>query len=205
MARAQQGKKGAAQGIPEDPDAYFRKFFAAQYAADPARYTTADTAGAAAFVVTGGGAWTFRVRGGGLEVKRGVAKDVALQVAVGPEDFRAIFVERPRSEVERTGSISDLSRDALRPLFLDARAKKIVEKARGTLGFRLADGGTRRLLALTPGAEAAAEPRATVLVGLDDFLGVVGRKKNAKLLFVMGKLRVKGDLALALHMSTLLS
>ncbi|MBK7972703.1 MAG: SCP2 sterol-binding domain-containing protein [Deltaproteobacteria bacterium] len=206
MPRAPRGNAPAALSVPSDPDAFFREFFPAQYARDPKRYGTADTPGAAVFHIDGGGSWSVRIARSRLAVERGAPADTRLTIAVSRPDFDAVFVRRTQDEVARTGTLSELSRDAFVPLFVTPRRLAIVERARGTLRFDLDHEGDRRALSITPGAPgASSEPRATIRVALDDFLQLLSRKKNPKLLFVTGRLKVKGDLGFALHMSGLVS
>ncbi|MFN7954366.1 MAG: SCP2 sterol-binding domain-containing protein [bacterium] len=205
MARSDRGARTRTLTIPDDPDAFFREFFPARYAEDPHRYGTADTPGAAVFHVAGAGAWSVRIARSRLAVERGTPADARIQIHVSRDDFHAVFVHRTREELARDGRLSELSRNAFVPLFVTPKRLAIVERARGNLAFDLEHAGARRRLTIAPRPPLEADPRATIRMSLDDFLHVLAGQKNPKVLFLTGRLKVKGDLGYALHMSGLIS
>ncbi len=205
MARTNRRNRGAALVIPDDPDEFFREFFPARYAEDPSRYGTADTPGAAVFHVGDSGAWSVRIHRSRLAVERGMPVDARIQIHVSHEDFLAVFVHRTRDEVARTGSLSELSRNAFVPLFVTPKRLAIVEKARGNLAFDLDHSGAHRRLTIAPRPPIDAAPRATIRMKLDDFLELLSGRRDPKLLLLTRRLAVSGDLGYALRMSGLLS
>ncbi len=205
MSRTDRRARGASLVIPDDPDTFFREFFPARYAEDPSRYGTADTPGAAVFHVGDAGSWSVRIHCSRLAVERGTPADARIQIHVSREDFQAVFVHRTRDEVARTGSLSELSRNAFVPLFVTPKRLAIVEKARGNLLFDLDHGGARRRVTIAPRPPIDGAPRATIRMKLEDFLELLSRRRNAKLLLLTGRLAVSGDLGYALRMSGLVS
>jgi hypothetical protein len=194
-----------AQAIPDDATRFFEEFLPERFAEDRHRYRAPDSPGAALFEVTGVGAWSFRIREGELVVERGKPADTRLQIAISPDDFHAIFVERARREMEASGTISDGSRDAFRPLFVGAGRAAHVGGAGGTVTIRLEQDGVHRRLHVTPGAGDRTDARATIILSLEDFLALVGGRASAPGLAFRRRLGVRGDLGYALKLSVLLS
>jgi putative sterol carrier protein len=60
----------------------------------------------------------------------------------------------------------------------------------------------------TPGGQVsagtAASPRCTVACSDSDFLAIVNGRLNAQMAFMMGKLKIQGDMGLALKLAQLL-
>jgi len=62
-------------------------------------------------------------------------------------------------------------------------------------------------LTQTPGevtAGAAATPKTTFTVASTDFLDIINKKLNGQMAFMQGKLKVSGDMSIALKIGTLL-
>ena len=191
--------------IPDDADEFFERFLPQRFAEDRHRYRATDSPGAALFEVTGVGAWSFRIRDGELVVERGKPADTRLQIGISPEDFHAIFVERARREITDSGAVSEASRDAFRPLFVGPKRAGAVGNVNGTLTIRLEDDGVHRRLYVTPGAGDRTDPRATIMLALEDFLALVGGRASAPGLAFRRRLGVRGDIGYAIKMSALLS
>lgn len=91
------------------------------------------------------------------------------------------------------------------------KAKPDVAKINSSYQFSLTgDGGGEWYVDLTkPGGEVAAgkldAPGVTVTMTAADFVAMVGGKSNAQMLFMQGKLKVKGDMSLALKLQTILN
>jgi hypothetical protein len=189
--------------IPDDPSEFFERFLPERFGDDESG-PAEDSAGAAAFEVVGAGVWAFRVRSGALAIERGKPADTRIQIALSPEDFHAVFVERARREAA-AGGFSDASRDAFRPLFGGARRAAPPAGAAATLTFRLDHDGTHRRLHVTPGAGDRTTPRTTVMLSLDDFLALVGGRAGVAMLTLRGRIGLRGDLAYATKLARLLS
>lgn len=195
----------AARAIPDDATEFFEEFLPETFAEDRHRYRASDSPGAALFEVTGVGAWSFRICDGELVVERGKPADTRLQIAISPDDFHAIFVARARREMEASGSISEASRDAFRPLFVGAKRAASVDGVSSTVTIRLEQDGVHRRLYVTPGAGDRTDARATIILSLEDFLALVGGRASAPGLAFRRRLGVRGDLGYALKLSVLLS
>jgi len=195
--------------IPHDAGEFFERFFPEQFARDRDRYPRTDSPGAALFEVFGVGAWRIKIDAGHLIVKRGRGRDVLLQIGVSSVDFEAIFVERAQREVDVTGDLSDTSRDVFKPLFVDSAKGSALALPGGgsppTLAFRLHHDGTARHLFVTPGPSGRTAPRTTISMDLEDFLALLSGRRSAGLLFVLGRLRIRGDVLYAVRMRSLLS
>lgn len=196
----------APDSIPDDPAEFFERFLPERFGEDAARHRAPfESPGAALFEVFGVGAWAFRMRAGRLGVEPGKPPDTMLQIGVTPDDFRAIFLERARDDLARAGRISDASRDAFRPIFGGVRHAARIGNVSSTLNIRLDRNGVKRRLSITPGAGEPTEPRATILLGFEDFLALVGGKASAPVLALRGRIGVRGDIAYAIKLSVLLS
>ncbi len=191
--------------IPESPKAFFTEFFPAQFKENRSRYPAADTPGAAVFEVIGEGAWAIRIQGGNLQVEEGKPEDTKLQIALSPDDFRAVFVDRTRGEVEKSGTLSDDSKDAFRPLFMTEKKLSIAASAQGTLAFSIEDGDTKRHVYITPGNGERGEPRTTISSNLPNFVALQAGSKSPTSLFMLGKLKIRGDMGYAMKMNGLLA
>ena len=50
---------------------------------------------------------------------------------------------------------------------------------------------------------SAGDAKTTIICGDSDFMGILSKKTNPQMLFMSGKLKVKGDMALALKLQKL--
>jgi hypothetical protein len=191
--------------VPVDPGEFFERFFPEQFTRHRERFPEEDSPGSAVFEIMGVDCWGVKIAAGDLVVRRGKPDDTLLRCSVSPEDFQAVFVERTQREAERTGRLSEDSLGAFRPLFLGARKAHVVGDARETLNFKLDHEAEKRRLLITPGPGEPTEPKATITMALADFLQLVGGRAHPAMLFMRGKLRVRGDLSYALRMSKLVS
>ena len=191
--------------IPDDPAEFFERFFPEQFARDRHRYRRNDSPGWALFDVVGAGSWGIRRTGDRLTVSRGKPDDTLVQISLSADDFKAIFVERTRREVEATGDISDDSRDVFKPLFPGPQATAVIAGADGTLAFSLKHEGAAHRLFLTPGPSERTEPRTTICMQLHDFLALASGRKGFASLLLWGKLKIRGDVLYAKRMSVLLA
>jgi hypothetical protein len=195
--------------IPEDAAAFFEEFFPQQFAKRRDRYPHRDSPGSALFEVVGVGSWGVKIEAGRLAIKRGKPEDTLLQISMSDDDFRGVFVERTQREIDLSGRLSDDSLDAFNPLFVDERKAAIIASSIGdslaTLTVRLDHEGTTRRLHLTPGRFERTEPRATVTMRMADFLAMVSGRNSPAKLFLLRRLKIRGDVAYAMHFRGLLS
>ena len=190
--------------IPADPEVFFTAFFPEQFTNHRDRYPVEDTRGAAVFEVFGAGSWNIRIQNGALQVAAGTPEDTLLKIGLSAEDFQTLFIERTQAEVHSTGAISNDSIDAFRPLFINDRKRKVAENARGTLAFSIKHDKSVHSLLITPGTEPHGQPRTTIRTHTKALLGLLSGRKKPTSLFMLGKLKVKGDVGYALRMSGLL-
>lgn len=191
--------------VPDDPAVYFREFFPERFRELRERFPPGDSAAAAAFELDDGRAWTFRVRDGALEVDDGVGDDVVMRLATSPGSFHALFVDRTREEVRKKGALMDGSKAALKPLFLTDHKRQVCSKAKRGLTLELLHRKQAHPIAVTPGPADPERPGATVRMKIEDYLEIQTGKRNPKMLFVTGRLKIRGDLQLALQLQPLLS
>jgi len=86
----------------------------------------------------------------------------------------------------------------------------VVQKINAVYQFNISgpDGGTWSVDCTQPGgkiqAGTAASPKCTVAAVDRDFLAIVNGKLNAQMAFMSGKLRIQGDMGLALKLQQIL-
>ncbi|HET6437745.1 MAG TPA: SCP2 sterol-binding domain-containing protein [Anaeromyxobacter sp.] len=87
----------------------------------------------------------------------------------------------------------------------------VVAKINAVYQFNISgpEGGTWAVDCTAPGgkvtAGAAAQPRCTVASTDKDFLGIVNGKLNPQMAFMSGKLRIQGDMGLAMKLQQILT
>lgn len=189
--------------VPNDPFLFFSEFFAHQFDEDK-RFPRADMHGAAVFQVFDEGVWNFRVKNATLAVSEGMPEDTVLQIGVTRETFQTLFVTRTQQEINKKGAPSEGSKSVFLPLFFNEAKRRIALGSHETLRMRVRFEGEQHEVLLTPGHGAPTAPRATVSLGLEDFMAMAAGKKKAPFLFLRGKLKVAGDIKYALRMNQLL-
>jgi putative sterol carrier protein len=86
----------------------------------------------------------------------------------------------------------------------------VIQKINAIYQFNITGpgGGTWSVDCTQPGgriqAGAATSPKCTVAAVDDDFLAIVNGKLNAQMAFMSGKLRIQGDMGLALKLQQIL-
>jgi hypothetical protein len=147
----------------------------------------------------GGGAWDLRLGPSGLSVTAGAAgAEAEVTVVQTVADWRAIAVGEP-------GAVN-LAPPQARPtdvLFLDPEAQRLVQQVTGTIRFEVT-GYNGRTWALTVklGARplAADRPDATISVDADTYAAMLARTLPAPQAYFQGKIKISGDMQLAMQL-----
>jgi hypothetical protein len=186
--------------VPDDPEAFFARYLPRRF--DAFRETAAGktSVGSVFFRVPGAGEWSIRLRDGEIEVQRELEDDVVVQVTIVAADFGPLVSE----SVRRADEAKALQRPgALRVLSLDAETARLVRHVRGSLLFAVLDGAAERRLLLTPGLGTAdlEHPDCRIECRMDDFVEAQAGTVQPLQLFSQGKLKLSGNIQLALALS----
>jgi hypothetical protein len=140
----------------------------------------------------GGGDWHAAIADGAMQVRQGVA-DATLTVTVGVGDWRDAVLGR-------NGATLGLIIPQNRPGRPDnsARAKGL----KGTMAVELsrADLGPFRIEMMF---NNAAAPKTTMRMTMADYLDIQDGRQNGQQLFMQGRVRVEGDMALLMQVASL--
>ncbi len=184
---------------PRDPSVFFSSYLPARFADASPELAAVTSVGSITFRVPESGEWTLRLVEGALEVTRGMDDDVMLQVTVPEEDFCLFVVEAlERADTTRRAAAG---LGALRALAARADVARMVRHVPGSVLFVARDGEQRHRLLVTPGRRVAnlASAECTIEVSLSDLLENQGM--NPMQLFVAGKLRITGNIQIAMALS----
>jgi len=149
-----------------------------------------------------GGTWAVGFEGGRLRIVEGLADQPPLQVSASIEDFRAFVAGSVRDAVKaKAGSkASAIEPSQVAKLFRITNKTEQVKAYKGDLQLRVEDGADAHKLTLTfgGGTPQPAAPTTTISITLDDFLALTGGELNAQAAFFAGKIRLDGDMNLAM-------
>jgi hypothetical protein len=189
--------------IPEDPEVFVERYLPSRAAALGDELSGITSIGSVVLRVADAGTWSLRLVDGALEASRGMDDDALLQLTIGETDFVPLVVESlRRAEPARAGSRPR----ALRALAIDARTARGLRHMPGSVLFVVVDGAAERRVLLTPGVGPAAFERAdcTVTCGMEDYRSLQAGNADPMQLFASGRLRLSGNVQLALALSGLL-
>lgn len=184
---------------PEDPEKFFTTYLPRLFESLP-DVSGITSVGSLVCRVSGRGEWSLRVRDGELEVTRGMEDDVMLQMTVSADDFAPLVAELAGASVDAPR----LPQGALvRALGANSETARLVRHVPGSVAFLARDDGIVRRLLVTPGRRPANPSVAdcTIECSLDDLRGARARGESFMTLFAQGKLRITGNVQVALALS----
>jgi SCP-2 sterol transfer family len=157
------------------------------------------------------GEWTLRLSERALHVNPGVADDVALQVSLRGADFTPLVVEPVRRVLSASGAADASARQLwARGLWtrlgrFDEETAGLLRQQPGQILLRIADAGTSRNVAITPGLKPYSLDAAECCIDceLDALYSVQDKRKNPLDLFYEGEIRITGNAQIALAMAGL--
>jgi hypothetical protein len=141
---------------------------------------------------------------GVLEVCPGAEDDVLLQVTVPVEDFEVLVVEPTRVIAKGPSRPVPHGGGALAALAMSAETARLVRRVPGSVLFVVKDGEVRRRLLVTPGRRSADMDSAdcTIECALSDIIEMREKGGSPMQLFTLGKLRLKGNIQIAMALSS---
>ncbi|HEX4338580.1 MAG TPA: SCP2 sterol-binding domain-containing protein [Polyangiaceae bacterium] len=192
--------------VPEDPDAFFTSYLPARFAGAADRLGVTSSVGSVTARVVGVGEWSMRLKDGELEVVRGTEDDVMLQITASLEDFM-VLVKAPLEHLGTEGRIPAVRAGPLRALAANAETARLVRHVPGSVMFVARDGDAAHRLLLTPGRRAAdlAHAECTIDCKLDDLKAAQAGGMTPMQLFVSGKLRITGNVQIAMALAGILT
>jgi hypothetical protein len=190
--------------VPDDPEAFFAGYLPWRFDSIREAVTGKTSIGSVLFRVPGAGEWSIRLRDGELEVQREREDDVVVQVTIPATDFGPLISDGIRRS---DGDRALASPGALRLLSLDAETARLVRRVRGSLLFAVLDGVDERRVLLTPGLGQAdlEHPDCRIECKMEDFVDAQAGKVQPLQLFSQGKLKLSGNIQLALAISGVFS
>lgn len=149
-----------------------------------------------------GGTWAVGFVGGRLAIEQGPASTAPLQVTSSIEDFRAFLAGEIRDAVKAKAGSKAAGLDAKQAakLFRVTSKAEQIKQYTGDLQLVVENGPKTHKLTLTFGGNAPKPeaPVTTISISLADFLALVGGELNPQAAFFAGKIRLDGDMNLAM-------
>lgn len=183
--------------IPRLPAAFFERYVPEHMARLGGAFAGRSSPGAIAFDVTGVGAWSLRLTNGSIDVSSGIAGDALFRVTLLESAFEPVLVQG----AERLGAEAGLERQlvAVRALVLDDDRVRMLKETRGTLAVKLASPTGEHQLLLSLGSDPpAAAAECELACALEDLWSLQSGAKNPFELLMDGKVKITGNVQLAM-------
>lgn len=155
----------------------------------------------------GGGTWAMGFVDNRLAIEEGTADSPPMQLSITLDDLRAFVAGDIRDAVKAKAGdkASAVDPTKLAKLFKITHKTEQVKAYSGDLQMIIENGGAAHKLTLTfgGGRPDPAQPTTTISITLDDFLALLGGELNAQAAFFAGKIRLDGDMNLAMGLMAL--
>lgn len=187
--------------VPDEPGAFFEGYLPARFEALRELVPRKTSIGSVTARVVDAGEWSLRLREGDLEISRGMEDDVVLQLTIPAVDFAPLVVESAR----RAANAAVTSQGILRALSVDAETARLVRHVPGSVLLAVRDADRVRQLLLSPGRRIADldMPDCTIACEQADFIAMQTGQQQPMQLFTAGKLRLTGNVQIALALAGL--
>jgi len=190
--------------IPLSPVAFFEEYAPKELASVGEALKGRTSPGAVAFELTGAETWSLRLTDGKVGVSRGIAEDTLVRITLSTDDFAPVIVAGAKRLAGDAGF--DRGVVAVRVLTLDAERARMLRETKGSLLLRLSSPEGERKLTLTLGG---VPPKldtadAEIACALDDLWAIQSGVKNPFELLMDGKLRLSGNVQLAMALGAAL-
>lgn len=190
------------QSVPSDPDAFFTSYLPARFAEVAAQLGVKASVGSVTARVLDAGEWSLRIDEGVLRIARGAEDDVMLQLTVTRADFD-VLVREPLAEAGEKARLVRVG--PLRALAANPETARLVRHVPGSVLLVARDGPTKHRLLMTPGRRQAdlERPDCTIDCALDDLRAANAGAVAPMQLFTSGKLRISGNVQIAMALAGL--
>ncbi len=190
------------------PEAFFEKVM--EVVADiPAPAEAAEDRALVRLDGLGGGEWSVGFVDGRAQIQRGPIDNPTVQVSLSVIDWREFVVGRVRDVVTPGMDTNLLDPRIVVKIFDDREAVEAVREFVGTIKLTVRDPAEdgEYILFVTLGSqtETREEPATTVEIALNDLASLVRRDSTPQAAFFAGKIRIDGDMNLAMALMTLTS
>jgi predicted lipid carrier protein YhbT len=187
---------------PEDPDAFFAEYLKTRFDEAGGGFSDFSSIGSVLFRVVDAGEWSLKIRDGALEVIREMEDDVVLQITVPKDDFSVLVVE-PANRLDAASGPLARQSAAIRRLLGNPETSRLVRRVPGSLLAVVRDGDRSHRVLVTAGRRAAdfASADCTVEMSLEDWLLAQTGALNPSDLFMKGKLRIRGNVQIAMALA----
>jgi hypothetical protein len=186
--------------VPSEPDVFFTSYLPGRFAEAAAQLGVTRSVGSVTARVVDAGEWSLRIDDGALRVTRGADDDVMLQLTVSRADFD-VLVREPLSQVDARAPLTRVG--PLRALAANPETARLVRHVPGSVLLVARDGPVEHRLLMTPGRRKAelASPDCTITCALDDLQAAYAGKVAPMQLFTSGKLRITGNVQIAMALA----
>jgi hypothetical protein len=192
--------------VPRDPESFLTEYLPARVTAAKDLLGPVTSTGSVTARVPGAGEWSLRLVEGALQIVRGMEDDVMLQITVPAEDFDVLLVE-PCERFEEHERSPLLRLGPLRALAAKPDVARLVRHVPGSVLFIARIGDVKHRLLVTPGRREGKLDSAecTIDCKLDDLLDAQEAGVPLMQLFVSGKLRITGNVQIAMALAGVLA
>lgn len=191
------------------PDDFFEKFLPGVINEGLAGSGRSDTLNDTTdFNVLGEGTWSSQVVDGLMRVKDEPSESPMLQITTTSEDFGALFLSAHAKKL--MGGAADKKDQgllALNKVIFDDLKRERLKAMSGDLQIALTtDAGTTHRITFTLGGKPYdhENPTCTISVKMADWLDIMDGKANPQEAFFQGKIRLEGDMNLAMGFTALM-
>lgn len=193
--------------VPRDPQTFFESFLPSMAKGIFSRAPGMEgVEGAIEFILTGpgGGTWAASISKGAFSVRRGTSEQTLLRIRQTIDDWRTAL-ERGIGGIE--GALGASPAGGGRPFSLTPQKIQKVKSLKGALALDLTEvtpGRALRTLFHFGPPPVKENPDATILIRAQDYAEMMGGKLNPQAAFMAGKVKLVGDMNLAMQVAMLL-
>jgi putative sterol carrier protein len=153
-----------------------------------------------------GGDWAIGFEDGKLAITAGAADSPPIQLTLSVDDWRAFVAGSVRDAVAaKVGADKGFDAEQVAQIYRLTNNAEAIKSYSGDLQMVVEDGDKTYSATLTFGGATPnpASPSTTVTVTLEDLVALSAGELNAQTAFFMGKIRLDGDMNLAMSLMAL--
>ncbi len=152
-----------------------------------------------------GGSWSMGFDSGRLRINEGASDGAPLQVSLSTDDLRAFVAGAIRDAILARAGGRTVDARQIGKLYAVTHKTEQIKAYSGNLQIAVASTDATHRLTLTFGGATPnpAAPSTTVSFVLEDFLAILGGELNPQAAFFAGKIRLDGDMNLAMGLMAL--
>lgn len=163
----------------------------------------------AVFNVIGAGTWSMGVDDEGLYVEPTTSTGAAVQLSVTEDDWRTFVAGSVKERLESAGAAALFGPETFGKLFLSHEKVQKLRLFAGDIQFQIDDrdeaASYRVTLTIGGAAPNVDAPKSKLVFQVEDVVAMLSGQANPQQLFMMGKLRVEGDMNLIMGLMGVMS